>query len=142
VALAAGPALPLLADADADASAIRALIQQTEKINNRGDADAWVALFEDGAVYMPPGMPEVTTREGLVEIANLGFSGAKTDVTIEPVEIRIMGDWAYARSHVKGTAKIRHSGETVPIDMKQIVVYHRQGDGSWKIARLIGNRNS
>lgn len=32
-------------------------------------------------------------------------------------------------------------GDPIPIDIKQLVIYHRQIDGSWRIARLINNSN-
>ncbi len=88
---------------------------------------------------MPPGSPTVDTREGLVEIARAGFRHA-ADIEIEPLEIRVLGDWAFARSHVTGTVTLAGSGEVVEVDSRQIVLYRRDGRGSWRIARLIINR--
>ena len=127
--------------ADADEAAIRDLIARTEAANNAADTLGWVALFEEGAVYMPPRAPAVTTREGLEETAAAGFGPWAADVRISPVEIVIQGDWAFARSDVSGTVTSREDGETSPVDVKQIAIYHRQPDGSWKIARLITNSN-
>lgn len=125
-----------------DEAAIRELIAQTAAANNAADTLGWVALFEEGAVYMPPGAPEVSTRTGLKEMAEAGFGSYAADVQITPAEIVISGDWAFARSHVTGTVTPRAGGEAVPVDMKQLVIYHRQPDGGWKIARMINNRNS
>jgi uncharacterized protein (TIGR02246 family) len=128
-------------DAGADAAAIRALIERTAEMNRQGDAAGWVSLFEAGAVYMPPNLPEVTTREALLEIAEAGFRQYVPDVTIVPHEVEVFGDWAFARSTVTGRALPRADGDTIAVDMKQIAIYHRQADGTWKIARLIGNWN-
>jgi uncharacterized protein (TIGR02246 family) len=142
VPLAVGCAAPRVSsDPAADSVAIRALIDRTEAANNRGDVAAWVALFEDHAVYMPPGSPPITTRTGLREVASAGFSQFEAAIEIIPSELVVLGDWAFARSHVTGTAMPKAGGEAVPIDVKQLVLYHRQSDASWRIARLINNSN-
>lgn len=125
-----------------DQAAIRELIAQTAAANNAADTLGWVELFEEGAVYLPPGAPEVSSRAGLKEMAAAGFGSYAADVQITPAEIVISGDWAFARSHVTGSVTPRAGGEAVPVDMKQLVIYHRQPEGGWKIARLINNRNS
>ncbi|MDX1547243.1 MAG: SgcJ/EcaC family oxidoreductase [Rhodothermales bacterium] len=132
---------PPAEDPAADEAAIRALIDRTAALNNAADTTGWVALFEDGAVYMPPGSPSVTTRAGLEEAAAAGFGSYATDIRIVPDEVVVAGDWAFARSHVTGTATPRAGGDAVPVDVKQLVIYHRQADGAWKIARLITNSN-
>lgn len=129
-------------DTAADEAAIRELIAQTAAANNAADTLGWVALFEERAVYMPLGTPEVTTRAGLEQVAAVGFGPYAADIQITPAEVVVSGDWAFARSYVTGTVTSRRDGEIIPVDVKQLVVYHRQPDGSWKIARLISNRNS
>ncbi len=129
-------------DTSADEAAIRELISQTAATNNAADTLGWVALFEDNAVYMAPGMLEVTGRDDLVDIAAAGFGPYAAAVEITPVEIEILGDWAFARSHVSGSVTPRAGGDPIGVDVKQLVLYHRQPDGTWKIARLIMNSNS
>ncbi len=129
-------------DTAADEAAIRELIAQTAAANNAADTLGWIALFEEGAVYMPPGGLEVTTRAGLLEVAAAGFGPYAADIRITPAEIVISGAWAFARSYVTGTVTPRAGGEAIPVDVKQLVIYHRQPDGSWRIARLITNRSS
>ena len=130
------------ADRPADPAPIQALMRTTAEMNNAGDVEGWVALFDEGAVYMPPGMPPVTTREGLRDVARAGFTSWRSEIEIVPEEIVVLGAWAFARDRVTGTATPRAGGESVSIDMKQIVIYRRQPDGRWMIARLIGNSNS
>ncbi|MBC8406831.1 MAG: nuclear transport factor 2 family protein [Planctomycetes bacterium] len=124
-----------------DTQQIRGLIDQAAAMNNQGDIDGWVALFEAGAVYMPAGMHAVSDRDELREMARSGFTEWQTDIQISPDEIILNGDWAFARSSVTGTVEPMGGGEQSSIDLKQIVIYHRQADGSWKIARLISNKN-
>ena len=128
-------------DVVADSTAIRALIDRTTVANNAGDIDGWVGLFEEGAVYMPPGSPEVTTAGGLREAAAAGFTRFHADIRITPVELVVLGDWAFSRSQVTGSVTPKAGGDHILIDIKQLVLYHRQRDGSWRIARLINNSN-
>jgi uncharacterized protein (TIGR02246 family) len=129
-------------DVAADEAAIRDLIRLTEESNNAADSVAWVSYFEDGAVYMAPGMPAVTTAAGLREVASAGFGGYAAAVKISPLEVVIMGDWAFARSVVSGKVTPRAGGDDIPVDVKQLVLYRRQADGGWKIARFVSNANS
>lgn len=129
-------------NAGADEAAIRDLIRRTAVANNDADTLAWVALFEANAVYMAPDMSEVTTREGLLGVAAAGFGRFAAEIEITPVEIVILSDWAFARSHVTGAVTPRTGGDPISVDVKQLALYHRQADGGWKIARLIMNANS
>jgi uncharacterized protein (TIGR02246 family) len=126
---------------DGDQRAIAELIERTAAANNAGDVEGWVALFADDAVYLPPGGPAVTTRRGLVEVAEAGFRH-RADIRIDPLEIVVTGPWAYARNSVRGTVTVDGTGETVAVDVRQLVIYHRAESGEWRIARLIGNRSS
>jgi uncharacterized protein (TIGR02246 family) len=124
-----------------DEVAIRALIARTGAANNAADTLGWVDLFEPGAVYMPPGTAPVSTRAGLEEMAAAGFGPYAAAITIDPTEILVSGDWAFARSEVTGTVTPRTGGDPVPVNVKQLVVYHRQPNGEWKISRFMSNSN-
>jgi uncharacterized protein (TIGR02246 family) len=129
------------ADTSADEAAIRALLEHATEVNNANDAAGWADLFAPGAVFMPANAPEVTTRAGLETSAATRFSSYDADLVISPVEIVVLGDWAFSRTTVKGTVSPKGGGEPVVLDVKEIAVYQRQLDGSWKVARLIGNSN-
>jgi uncharacterized protein (TIGR02246 family) len=122
-------------------SAIAALIEQVESANNAGDVDRWVALLAPDLVYMAPGAPAVTTHHGLRDVAKTGFRN-QASIQIEPLEIQVFGDWAFARNRVTGTVKLHESGKVVLVDVKQIVIYSKNEQGLWRIARLISNSNT
>ena len=124
-----------------DRAAIRALVEAVEEANEAGDVEAWVGLFAEDFVYMPPGSPAITTREALVETAEAGFRHT-ADIEMRPEEIVVAGDWAFARTHVTGTVILAESEEIVDVDVKQIVIYARAADGRWRISRMIMNSNS
>lgn len=123
-----------------DAEAIRSLIAKVAQANNAGDVETWVGLFASDFVYMAPNTLAVSTRHQLVEVAKTGFRH-QAAIQIEPLEIRVFGDWAFARNAVSGTVKLFGTGEVVSIDVKQLVVYARGKDGQWRIARLMSNAN-
>jgi ketosteroid isomerase-like protein len=58
------------------------------------------------------------------------------------VEIQVAGDWAFARANVTGTATVDGTGQVVPVDTRQIVVFERGEGGAWRIARMISNSNA
>ena len=132
-------------DPEADKAALRAFMSQAAKVNQAADAAGWADLFAEGGTYLPPNGPEVTTRAGLQEVAAQYFVAFQPRVVITPVEVEVFGDWAFAKTAVKGTLLAKTGGdpvpEPIPVDGKEIAIYRRQQDGGWKLWRLIGNSN-
>lgn len=124
-----------------DRAAIAALIEDVQDANNAGEVERWVGLFATDFVYMAPGAPPVTSREALVEVAKTGFRN-RAAVVIKPIEIQAIGDWAFARNAVTGSVTLQESGRVVAIDVKQLVIYRKNEQGTWRIARLISNSNT
>jgi len=127
-------------DSRDEKSAIVEIIDEIESANNAGDVDRWADLFAVDFVYMAPGAPPVTTRQGLLEVAKTWFKN-QASIQIEPLEIEDCGDWAFARNQITGNVKLHDSGKEVAVDVKQIVIYRKNQAGSWRIARLISNSN-
>lgn len=123
-----------------DVRAIRELVAENVQANNAGNVEKWVALFAPDFVYMAPGMPEVTTRAALIEVARTGFRH-RANIRIDSLETHVTGDSAYTRNTVRGTVTLADSGEVVAIDLKQLAIYTRGTDGQWRITRLMTNAN-
>lgn len=64
------------------------------------------------------------------------------DMTINTEEIRVTGDWAFARGTFLFTMTPTGEGETSEMDGKWLSILERQADGSWKIARDCYNENT
>lgn len=139
--LTAGSTAAQQAPADRDRQAIAALIEDVQAANNDGDVDRWVSLFARNFVYMAPGSAAVATREVLTEVAQAGFQH-NAAVDIRPLEIEVHGDWAFARTEVTGTVTLHGSGRVVQVNAKQLVIYEKMEDGTWRIARLMSNSNT
>jgi len=136
LAIACGGGPPTL---DADVAAIQALIDRATDVNNAGDIAGWVELFGDDMVYMRDGGPPITTRDALEGAAVSQFSRYRSNLQSSTDEIQIIGDWAFARTTVNGSLTPRGGGNPVRVDRKEMAIYRRQPDGTWKLARLIGN---
>lgn len=120
--------------------AVRELIDALEAANNGGDAERWAGFFADDFVYMVPGMPAVTRREELLEVARAGFRN-KAAIAIDTLEVQVCGDWAFARTAVSGSVTLHTNGESIAVDAKELLVLVRGAGGSWRIARLMNNSN-
>ena len=125
---------------DSGDQAIKAVIKQLEEANNAGDVERWVGLFGPDFVYMTSGMPAITSREELVKVARAGFRNAAA-IRITPIEIETYGDWAFVRAEVSGTVKLHDSGESIAVDVKELLLLSRSSEGAWRIARLMNNSN-
>lgn len=142
LAVASCARVPAPADTSADVEAIRAAVSRATDINNAGDASAWADLFADGAIVMPDGEPEITGRPALETYARRWFDQFDVHITIAHVEIEPAGDWAFVRTAVTGSLAPKAGGDAVTVNDKEIAIFRRQSDGTWKVWRLIGNRNT
>ena len=132
------------ADTAADQAAIRQLWANYENAVETGNVDAYMALWADGGVQMPPGAPP---NDGVDAIrANtakkMAAGSANTTVMhIDPKEITVLGDYAYSRGLYTVDVTGSDGQALGHTDGKFMTVLQRQDDGSWKIYRDIFNSN-
>ena len=122
----------------ADLAAISLLHHAYVAAHNAADADRLMALFTDDAVLMPMDEPAITGRQAIKEHYEEFFDQSPSQVSLDPVETRVAGDWAFERIQVTvtlpgGEEENRHA------DVKYLWILQRMPDGSWKIARAIYN---
>lgn len=134
-----GACQPSRPSTEADVAAIRAINQEAAAAHGAGDAVRWASLFTADGVLLPEGAPAVTGRDSLVAFARAFYAANRVTVTIEPMEIEVAGDWGFSRDRVSGTLTPKAGGASIPMVAKQIVIWRRQPDGSWKAARVIFN---
>ena len=132
-----------IAAAQSDEVAIKKLIANFEKMLNTGDADGVVDLFMPDGVFMPHGSPaQVGDKAIHAFYQDTLFAQESLDINFDPVEVVVLNGWAFARVEVTGTAKSKDSGTSAKVDNKSFFVLRRTNAGTWKIARLMWNRNS
>jgi uncharacterized protein (TIGR02246 family) len=81
-----------------DERAIRELVDSWMKASKAGDLATVLDLMTDDVVFMVPGREPFGKEE--FRAASESMSGAKMDGNAEIREMRVLGDWAWIRSHI------------------------------------------
>jgi len=128
---------------EADIAAIKLLLDEWVQLYNAGDFDKLMSIFYDeNSVLMSP---NVTIRKGKEAIL-LGYQKASQlddeHVDSSVVEdVRVSEDLAVARGIDTGTSTPRSGGKPVNFNLKWLIVFERQSDGTWKCIYEIWNDN-
>lgn len=118
-----------------------ALTERREAWEMAANAAAWddlAALYADDGVLMAPNAPAVRGRSNIRRFLDELAALSPRDVRLAANEVEICGDTAYEVGtytmsvQPPGAQRMNDSG-------KYIVIYKRQGDGSWMVARDIFN---
>lgn len=106
---------------------------------NARDVDTIVSLYTDDVIVMPPGEPTLHGREAVRRWLEAFFERHTARQSLVNDEVVVAGAWAWMRGHftlliepLDGSGERRQKG-------KHLVIWRRQGDGSWMAARDIWN---
>ena len=128
-------------DVEADIAAINELWNQYAAAVTTGDLDLWISLWTDNGIQMAPDAPAVIGKEQIRAKYESIFPQFIFKMAITNKEVRVTGDWAYARGTYTLSMTPKAGGETINIDGKFLTILKRQVDGSWKIFRDCFNSN-
>src|SRR5262245_57649801 len=115
-----------------DERAIRELLAKWFDATKKGDTATVLSLMTDDVVFMVAGR-EPFGKEAFQDTSNQ-MKGVRIDGTSDIRELRVLGDWAYMRTHVTVTmtppssAAVRRSGYT-------LTILRKEPDGRWLLAR-------
>jgi uncharacterized protein (TIGR02246 family) len=134
-AVLAGASLALGAcDSDrSERAKLEAKLAEIEAIVETGDNEAWVGLFAEDAVAMPPNSPPAQGLDAiraLYEPAFDGYADISVDYTLMDVEIE--GPLAVMRYAGQATLT-RESGQSYQSSTHYVDALRQQPDGEWKI---------
>jgi ketosteroid isomerase-like protein len=62
-------------------------------------------------------------------------------MVVTPLEVEIAGNWAYKRNVYTQEITDKKTGKKTVVDAKNLAIFKRQPDGSWKIYRDCFNSN-
>ena len=119
------------ADTRADEQAIRKLIDDWMQATAKGDLDKVLSMMSDDVVFMTAGREPFGKKEFAAQ--SQGLKDVKLEGIAKPVEVKVLGDWAYLRNHIdltmtpKGGQPMKRSGYTLTILQRQ--------SGRWVITR-------
>ena len=128
----------------ADREAIQQVWVQYANAVETGNVDAYMALWADGGVQMPPGAPPNIGTDTIRAKTAAKMEAGRANTTamkIDPQEITVLGDWAYARGMYTVDVTSPDGAALGRTDGKFMTILRRQADGSWKIYRDIFNSN-
>jgi uncharacterized protein (TIGR02246 family) len=108
---------------------------------NASDISKSLALYTNDGSLMPQGASVATGQQQLRHAYEDLFKAFQLNVEYFTDEVIVNGDFAYARTHSKGSTVIRATGATVPVDNKEIFGLNK-GNGGWKISHYIFNNNT
>ncbi len=112
-------------------AAIYELMETMAATWNAGDLEANLALFTDDFAQMPPGED---VRVGIDTMAGIWRElREENEASWEPtvVEVRIVGNLAFARGSTKDTITPKAGGDTVVSEYDAVWVYRWQAGGPW-----------
>lgn len=134
------PAAEQVATTEADEEAISGLQATYLAALDAGNAEQYAAVFTDDGVLMVPNAPPVNGSEAIGAYIQAGFD--QTDFEnhdISTAEMMVLGDWAFARGTLMGTIAEQPDGEPLESTRSWVMIFRRQPEGSWRIARYILN---
>jgi uncharacterized protein (TIGR02246 family) len=129
-------------DVEVDKEAIQSLLNECSRVWNEGDYEGFMAIIDDEAMFLPPNAPCFGGMETIREVYKTEFNSYDFDVTITTKEIQVSGDMAYSLDVWKGSMIPKDGSDPVVFDNKNLVIYKRQADGSWKTWRAMYSSNT
>jgi uncharacterized protein (TIGR02246 family) len=127
---------------EADVQAIKTLINESSRAWNEGDYEGFMAIIDEDAMFLPPNALPFGGIETIRSIYRTEFGSFDFDVTITTEEIHVSGDLAFSLDNWKGSFNPKDGSEPVIFDNKNLVIYKRQIDGSWKTWRAAYSSNT
>ena len=132
-------------DIDAEKAAIQSTAADHAEATSRGGAEgaeAYAAYATADARWLPPEAPAITGREAIAQFVAPFTEMEGFQVTWDHPHVVVSrgGDIAYSVGTYEGSGQDAE-GTTQVFEGKFVNVWHKQPDGSWKIAVAIWNTN-
>jgi len=126
---------------EADTAAINTIWSTYVSSLEAGDIDAWLSLWTEDGVQMPPNEAPVIGKDQLRQRNGAALDLFTVAIDITNQEVGVAGDWAFSRGFYTATFTPKDGSRPVPVDGKFMTILSRQSDGGWKIHRDIFNSN-
>jgi uncharacterized protein (TIGR02246 family) len=120
---------------------LQTLLTNYETSLNSGDAGRIEQLYTVDGVFMPAGFPTASGRPAVRGAYDAVFKNIRIAIHFTVDELKVEGDFAYARTHSAGTSTVVATGASGPEANRELFIFARTADG-WKIARYAFNKTS
>ena len=114
---------------NADEKAIRELVSTWLDASERGDFGTVLSLMDDDVVFMVPGQ-EPFGKDGWTK----RMDGIRVQGQSEILEIKVLGQWAWLRQHLRVTVKSPNDKPSV-LSGYTLAILRKKPDGNWVLAR-------
>jgi uncharacterized protein (TIGR02246 family) len=115
-----------------DEKAIRQLVQTWMTASEAGDTEKVLGLMADDAIFMVPGQ-EPFGKEAFRSAAQ-GQKGLHIEGKSDILELKVLGDWAYLRSHID-VAMTLPDGKTMRRSGHTLTILTKTAQGRWLLSR-------
>ena len=126
-------------DTEADTAAINAIWSTYVSSLEAGDIDAWLSLWTEDGVQMPPNEAPVIGKDKLRQRNGAALDLFTVAIDITNQEVGVAGEWAFSRGVYAATFTPKDGSQLIPVDGKFMTILSIQTDGGWKIHRDIFN---
>jgi len=120
---------------------LHTLLASYETSLNAGDAGRIEQLYTVDGVFMPAGFPTASGRPAIRGTYDAIFKNIRIAIHFTVDELKVKGDFAYARTHSAGTSTVVATGASGPEANRELFIFARTA-GGWKIARYAFNKSS
>jgi uncharacterized protein (TIGR02246 family) len=117
---------------------------QTARMNAlaTGDVEAYLSVYMDDAVWMPPGATEIVGKEAARARITQAFDAATLEPVFDPQEQTVMSpEWIADRGHYPVMVTPKAGGEGRQEVGFYLTIWRRDAEGRWKIHFDIWNTN-
>ena len=122
-----------------DVEAIRALLERNAVLLSTRNLDGWIDQFTDDAIFMPQDHVVVKGREAGREFVRPWYESFDSEFNVAVDEVEVHGGWAFARWSFTSESTPVGGGGAIERNGKEIWIFRRQPDGSWKCSHIIYN---
>jgi uncharacterized protein (TIGR02246 family) len=127
-------------DTSADTAAIGQVRSKFESALNMGDVDTLMGLYTSDAVVMEEHQPAMTGHDAIQAYYQGLMSQATPKITLKAEETKVLGEMAYDRGTFTFVLTPKAEGAPAMTENGKYLVLLQTGtDGTWKLAREIGN---
>ena len=121
----------------ADLDALDQIRSDYETLYNAQDAAGVAALHTGDAVVSEPNQAPIVGGDAIESGLQDFFDQFDVRLSISQEDVRVAGDWAFGAGTGANTVSSKENGEAMEYHSSHIVIFRRQADDAWKIARLV-----
>lgn len=118
------------------ASDIQGVLQTYEAALNGSDVSTVLDLFSSDGVFMAPNSPSAIGPDAIRAAYEAIFRAITFDTELTVFEVtQVAPDWAVVRTTSSGFVTVHAIEQRAPDANHELFVFHKDGRGTWKIAR-------